>query len=225
MTFSADKSIIKLMEVNDLKNSLQAKNLTDVSSRTGLTRQTLHNFLKGKNATLKTLNALESYFHDEETEKLYQSLAYYGAPLAVKNKYPHFSLQVTLQKALVLSKTEELVASTMPYLFFKQRANLNLEELLRDSVKSSTDNLLGYFLDSANEFRSYNAFKSFTDKMKKLFLYDSKHPTKFNGEVVATEFLPVYTRNKTALSWGLLDRGDFKHHLDRFEKWLAQDER
>lgn len=213
------------MDTATLKNLLKDKNLTDVSARTGLTRQTLHNFLNNRNTTLKTITALETFLHDEDVDQLYQSLAFYGAPLAVKKKHPFFNLQNTMRKALLLSKTDDLVASTLPYVFYKQRANLKLMELFRESVKTNTDKLFGYFLESANEFREFLPFKNFTSKMKNFFSYKDSTPTKFDDTFVTNEFLPLYTKNKVALSWGLLDRGDFQHHLDRFEKWLKAEEK
>lgn len=209
------------MDVNALKTQLKNSSLQDVSHHTGVTRQTLHNFLKGGNTTLSTLTALSSFFDENKVEKLYESLAYYGAPLAVTKSQPHFELNETLKKALELSKTDALIASTMPYVLFKQRANLDLTSLFRESVKSDTDSLLGYFLESANEFRNYRPFKTFSSNMKKLVNYDESPKRKFNGESVDKEFLPLYSRNNLALSWGLLDRGELKNHLDRFEKWLS----
>jgi len=209
------------MDVNALKNQLKNSSLQDVSHHTGVTRQTLHNFLKGGNTTLSTLSALNSFFDEVEAEMLYESLAYYGAPLAITKSHPHFELNKTLKKALELSKTDALVASTMPFVLFKQRANLDLAHLYKESVKSDTDSLLGYFLESANEFRNYRPFKVFSSNMRKLFNYVDSTKKKFNGESVDKEFLPLYSRNNLALSWGLLDRGELKNHLDRFEKWLS----
>lgn len=208
------------MDVKALKTQLKNCSLQEVSLHTGVTRQTLHNFLKGGNTTLATLNALNSFFDKDKVEKLYGSLAYYGAPLAVTKRQSHFELHETLKKALELSKTDALVASTMPFVLFKQRANLDLTHLFRESVKSDTDSLLGYFLESANEFRNYRPFKIFSSNMKKLANYDHAPKRKFNGESVDKEFLPLYSRNNLALSWGLLDRGELKNHMDRFEKWL-----
>jgi hypothetical protein len=209
------------MDINALKTRLKNSSLKNVSHHTGVTRQTLHNFLKGGNATLSTLSALNSFFDETEIEKIYESLAYYGAPLAVTKSNPHFELNDTLKKALDLSTTDALVASTIPYVLFKQRASLDLTTLFRASVKSDTDKLLGYFLELANEFRNYRPFKLFSSNMKKLINYDNSPKKKLNGDSVGEEFLPLYSRNNLALSWGLFDRGEIKNHLDRFEKWLS----
>lgn len=213
------------MDVDLLKSLLNEKRLADVSVSTGVTRQTLNNFLNGGNTTLDTLKALESFFGKVDEEKLFESLSYYGAPLAVTKKAPHYNLHETLKKALKLSKTNSLVASTMPYVFYKQRAALDLTELLKESMKSDTDQLFGYFLEMANEFREHSPFKKFLNNLKKLVPYDRYKKTKLNGEKVSAEFLPLYSRNNLALSWGLLDRGELQDHLNRFEKWLAQSNR
>lgn len=211
------------MDVDLLKNLLNKNNVTDVSLRTGLSRQTLHNFLNGKNPTLETLTKLQSYLCEENEVFIFESLAYYGAPLAVTQRIAHYDLNQTLKKGLELSKRNALIASTLPFVFFKQRASIDLIWLFRESIKSDTDKLMGYFLETAHEFRNFIPFKMFAKSMNKLGRYDKYQPTKLNGETVNSEFLPLYTQNSLALHWGLLDHGKLSSHISRFEKWYSQE--
>lgn len=207
------------MEVDDLKQKLKESNLALVSRQTGLTRQTLYNFLDNKNTKLESLQLLDKYFNDTNEAELYSALTYFGAPLNVKKQNPNKSLENTLALGLEHSRQDSLVASVMPYVLYKQRTNLDLYQLYRLAVKSDSDQLLGYFLEVANAYSNFKLFSDFSKNIFQFNKYKSNTLKKLNGKSVKSEYVPLYSSNKLALKWGFLESGTLEHHLERYSKW------
>lgn len=207
------------MDQKTLRRHLSSSNLQRLARATKLSRTTLYKVMEAKPTTTATLGKLSSFFENKTANELYQNLKFYGAPLAEKNRRKTLTLEETLLEALKVSRTDSLVESVLPYVLFKNRAVLNLPLLLRESVKSDVDRLLGYYLDVSNQYKPNKTFKNFTHDMRNLFHYETNQPQTLNGKTVKEFALSAYLKNTVALDWGLLVRGELSHYLERFHKW------
>jgi hypothetical protein len=205
--------------MSQLLEKLKISNLQEISKSTKLSRQTLYNFLNGQNTTTDTINKLKTYFQMQIDDQLYTDLKFYGAPLAVKDGRPNLELDQALLNALQASRSDSLLESVLPYVFYKNQEALNLEVLFRESVKLNNDQLLGYYLEMADQFIPVQKFKNFTNLMRQIFVYDLRPLMTISGKPVPDYAISAYMKNTVALSWGLLVRGELKFQIERFKKW------
>jgi hypothetical protein len=103
----------------------------------------------------------------------------------------------------------------IPYLL---AINVNKVEPLVLAAKSfevSQVNVLGYFVEMAQEFRPHLNFENL---LKYLSVAKSLE-NEFLIKDEKTSFPELFAKNHLALKWNLKVRGSVQDHLNRWEKW------
>ena len=99
--------------------------------------------------------------HRNVDARLRAALAYFGAPLFVPSdvelrKAP--GLEVTLAAAMRLSHADPAVAGNLPVVLWRNRQQLDVNELARLAVREGEGQTLGFFLDLTDQLAGVSVF-------------------------------------------------------------------
>lgn len=219
--FTVIKGHYRLMNTTEFFKHLKTKNLSRLEKRAGVSRQALHQALHTQNMKLANFNSLAKALDlrvelspAQNEENLLASLVHYGAPLA-HSRGGNLSLEEALAESLNWSRRDGLYESVVPYVLIKNAQQLNVKKMVGLAYQNDQVNILGYFAEMAQQYRSHKNLQKLLDLLvpgkeveKELLL----HKTNMN-------FPELFERNPYALKWNLWVRGQFADHRDRWEKW------
>ncbi len=209
------------MKTADFFNSLKSENLTHLEKESGVSRQALHGAFNSHNMKLDNLNRvakarkLKLEFLPVLTEdNLLASLAKWGAPLA-HSKNGSFSLEETVGESLKKSRSDGLYETLVPYMLSLNLEKINVRKLAAVALDADQVNVLGYFVELSNQFNPHEKLRLLLD-----LLQPAKTPSKeFLVLTTKSNFPELFEKNKLALKWNLLVRGDVTDHMQRWNKW------
>lgn len=145
-----------------------------LSERVGKEKVVRPNVQSGNVRRLRKLLAARDSHSDLTRDRgaetrLRAALAYFGAPLFVPSnvelrKVP--GLEVTLAAALHLSHADPAVAGNLPVVLWKNRLQLDVNELARLAVRDGEGQTLGFFLDLTDQLAGVNLFTPAAQALK-----------------------------------------------------------
>ncbi|MFZ4403340.1 MAG: helix-turn-helix domain-containing protein [Pseudobdellovibrionaceae bacterium] len=200
--------------------------LKPLAEKAGISRTSLYNIYNGASFETETLDKISKILNIEfgiltktpEKEQVAHHLAYYGAPLVFdKSLEINMNLEETIKWGIFYSMTDGLFESLLTYFLRKRFSSINKLNLYSFLDQKYQLQLLGYYLDLANQY-SYNKkiedfFNSFYQKnLQPLYLGSSK-PT--------TRFLNIYNSksNQTAKKWNIFTLDSPDDYFIKFRKW------
>jgi hypothetical protein len=209
------------MNTTEFFKHLKKENLSKLEKRAGVSRQALHQALHTQNMKLVNLNSLAKALDLRvelspvpSEENLLASLARYGAPLA-HSRGGSLSLEEALAESLNWSRRDGLYESVVPFVLIKNAKQLNVKKMVGLAYQNDQVNVLGYFAEMAQQYRSHGNLQMLLDLLvpgkesaKELLLLKTR-----------MNFPELFERNPFAAKWNLWVRGRFADHRDRWEKW------
>ncbi|MEZ0391418.1 MAG: hypothetical protein ACAH59_04335 [Pseudobdellovibrionaceae bacterium] len=209
------------MKMAEFFYTLKSQNLSHLEKKAGVSRQALHSAVKSHNMKLENLRSVAKAMHlDVEfaplrnEENLLGSLAYYGVPVA-HSKDGNLKFEDAVQESLQKAREDGAYETFVPYLLAKNVHLVDPLKLAAKGYESNQVNVLGYFVEMANELRAHPTFERLLQ-----LLTVAKNPQKeFLVLTNRTNFPELFEKNHFALKWNLKVRGTVQDHLQRWKKW------
>ena len=205
-------------------DKLKNKNIAEVRRQTGLSRQALYSFMEEKSMRLSnfekllgTLNFEINFLEKPMAAEIYENLAFYGAPVDAP-KIKTLEFEDLISAAIVLSRTDGLVESVIPYVLAKQARLVDVRKLLIACFKNETCQYLGFYADMANRFKQNENLKKIVNLVFALIDADDSWVS-LPIKMPSSSFIEIYMQNEFSKKWHIYSRGTFSDHLDRWKKW------
>jgi hypothetical protein len=209
------------MKTSEFFKTLKSHNLSHLEKDTGVSRQALHNAIKTHNMKLDNLSTVAKSLHLKveftpvtNEENLMSSLAKLGAPLA-HSKDGNLTLDECVGETLKRTRHDGVYETLLPYVLALNVEKLNPLKLAASAFTENQVNVLGYFVDLANQFRPHEKFQ-YLLKLLEPAKSDEKEFLVLNTK---SHFPELFKKNKLALKWNLKVRGTVTDHLQRWAKW------
>lgn len=209
------------METSKFFQKLKAQNLSQLEQQAKVTRQALYNAMKTKNMKLDSLRAVAKAMSykvelvpEVSENNLLSSLVRWGAPLA-HSADGTLSLEETLVEACKQARKDGLFESVVPYVLFKNASKLNPNKLVGLAFQKELAYVVGYFAEVSHLFRPHANLQ----KVMKMLEAGKEEDRQLLVTTTKMNFPELFERNKVALKWNLLVRGNLEDHFDRWNKW------
>lgn len=212
------------MDLKKVIDKLKNENIAEIKRQTGLSRQALYTFMDEKSMRLSNFEKLLETLHFEinlsekpTATEIYQNLAYYGAPVDAK-KVKSLEFEALISSAIVLSRSDGLVESVIPYILANQAKSINVTALLQACFKNETSKYLGFYADMANRYKKNRKLETITHLI--FSLAEANDPwISLSLKRPSSSFVEIYMQNEFSKKWRIYSRGTFNDHLDRWKKW------
>lgn len=209
------------MRTTEFFSKLKEQNLSRLETKTGLSRQSLHNALNTHNMKLENLVPLakamnlELRFESVKSEdNILASLAKFGVPVA-HSKDGNLSFEELVKESVLRSRVDGAYETFVPFLLAQHADDFDPLKVAAQGYASGQVNALGYFAEMANQFKP----SSNLNRLLELLRVAKINQDEFLVTTNKTYFPELFEKNKVARQWNLKVRGTVEDHMERWEKW------